>query len=263
VTEPDADRRSPTVEYHARLADRRSWIAALDRRHLLFSNARLVVACVGAALLWMAFIRAMLSPVWPLLVWLVFGALAVAHARLLNRMDRAKNAERWYRRGLDRLSGQWHGTGRDGTVFLAGHSYGHDLDLFGRASLFELINTAKTGAGESTLADWLRSGAPIDEILARQAAVAELKPMLDFREEVAVLADESSIGRTGALGAWAAAPSAGFPSSLGALLAGLAAITIVLAGAVSRSSRRSGGAGSTVPCTRSKHRSATSRSSAP
>jgi hypothetical protein len=108
----------------------------------------------------MAFIRAALSPLWPLLVWLVFGALAVAHARLLNRMDRAKNAERWYLRGLDRLSGQWPGTGRDGAAFLTGHSYGHDLDLFGRASLFELMNTARTGAGESMLADWLRSVQP-------------------------------------------------------------------------------------------------------
>jgi MutS domain V len=232
VTVPDADHRSPTAEYDARLADRRSRIAALDRQHLLFSNARLAVACVGAVLLWMAFIRAVLSPVWPLLVWLVFGALAVAHARLLNRMDRAKNAERWYLRGLDRLTGQWPGTGRDGTPFLRGHSYGHDLDLFGRASLFELMNTARTGAGESMLADWLRSGSAVGEILARQAAVAELKPMLDFREEVAVFADESSIGRTGPLGAWAASPSAGFPPALGTLLAALAAATAVLAGAV-------------------------------
>ena len=232
MTVPDADHRSPTAEYHARLADRRSRIAALDRRHLLFSNARLAVACVGAVLLWMAFIRAALSPLWPLLVWLVFGALAVAHARLLNRMDRAKNAERWYLRGLDRLSGQWPGTGRDGAALLTGHSYGHDLDLFGRASLFELMNTARTGAGESMLADWLRAGSAVGEILARQAAVAELKPMLDFREEVAVLADETSIGRTGPLGAWAASPPAGFPPALGTLLAALAAATAVLAGAV-------------------------------
>jgi len=232
VTGPDADHPSPTAEYHARLADRRSRIAALDRRHLFFSNARLTVACVGAVLLWMAFIRAELSPVWPLLVWLAFGALSFEHARLLNRMDRAKNAERWYVRGLDRLSGQWSGTGRDGTAFLAGHSYGPDLDLFGRASLFELMNTARTGAGELMLADWLRSGAPLDEIVARQAAVAELRPMLDFREEVAVLADESSIGRTGPLDAWAASPSAGFPPALGTLLAALAAVTAGLAGAV-------------------------------
>jgi hypothetical protein len=229
---PTTEDRPPNAEYDVRLADRRRRIAALDRKHLLISNARLALACIGALLLWMAFIRATLSPVWPVLVWLAFGALVVVHARLLHRMDRAKNAERWYLRGLDRLSGEWPGTGRDGTAFLAGHPYAHDLDLFGPASLFELTNTARTGAGESTLADWLRSGTDIDEILARQAAVAELKRMLDFREEVAVLADESSVGRTGPLGAWAAAPPAGFPSSLGALLFALAAVTAILAGAV-------------------------------
>ena len=111
----------------------------------------------------------MLSPLWPLLAWLAFGALVVLHARLFQRIDRARNAERWYERGSDRLAGRWAGDGRDGSAFLEGHSYAHDLDLFGRASLFELINTARTGAGETTLAEWLRAGSPIDEIRARQA----------------------------------------------------------------------------------------------
>ena len=173
--------------------------------------------------------------VWPLLVWLAFGALAVAHARLLHRMDRAKNAEALVSaRPGPAVRPAGPAPVATERPFSTGHSYGHDLDLFGRASLFELINTARTGAGESTLADWLSCRVrPIDEVLARQAAVAELKPMLDFREEVAVLADESSIGRTGAarrLGGLAA--GAAFRQALGALLAVLAAVTAVLAGAV-------------------------------
>ena len=169
------DRRRPRIpghrraEYTARLAARRERIAALDRTHLLISNSRLVLACAGAILLWLAFVSAALSPLWPALAWLAFGALVVLHARLFQRIDRARNAERWYVRGLDRLAGRWAGAGRDGTAFLEGHSYAHDLDLFGRASLFELLNTARTGAGETTLAEWLRAGAPIDEIRARQA----------------------------------------------------------------------------------------------
>jgi hypothetical protein len=160
--------------------------------------------------------------------WLAFGVLVVRHARLLERMDRARNAERWYLRGLDRLSDRWAGRGPDGAIFLPGHAYAHDLDLFGPVSLFELTNTARTNAGEMTLADWFRIPATVDEVLARQAAIAELRPLLDFREEVAVLGDESSIGRTGALGAWAAAEPARFPASAGGLLAGLAVATMVL-----------------------------------
>ena len=224
---PTTDRR-PSAEYDARLSARRERIAALDRTHLLISNSRLVLAFTGAILLWLAFVSAMLSPLWPALAWLAFGVLVVLHARLLQRIDRAKNAERWYERGLDRLAGRWAGAGRDGTAFLEDHSYAHDLDLFGRASLFELINTTRTGAGETTLAEWMRAGTAIDEIRARQAGVAELRPMLDFREDVAVLADESAIGRTGPLASWAAAPPTGFSRTIRVALPAVAAVTVVL-----------------------------------
>jgi hypothetical protein len=162
----------------------------------------------------------------------MFGVLVVVHARVLQRVERARRAERVYLRGQDRLFGRWHGTGRDGAAFLDGHPYAHDLDLFGRASLFELINTTRTSAGETTLAEWLRTGAAVPEVLARQAAVEELRPMVEFREDVAVLAAESSVGRAGPLGVWAAAAPTGFPSVLGPALAVLASVTVLLAGFV-------------------------------
>ena len=235
-----------------------------------------MLACAGAILLWLAFVSAVLSPLWPALAWLAFGVLVVLHARLFQRIDRARNAERWYERGLNRLAGRWAGNGRDGTVFLEGHSLRDDLDLFGRASLFELINTARTGAGETTLAEWLRAGAPVEEIRARQAGVAELRPMLDFREDVAVLADESAIGRTGPLASWAAAAPARFSRTMRVALPVLAAVTAASArwltasasappcccsgSAASRSFSGCGGAVSRPPSTRSRRPSAIWRS---
>ena len=44
----------------------------------------------------------------------------------------------------------------------------NDLDLFGPASLFELLSIARTRAGEETLAAWLLAPADPDEIVARQ-----------------------------------------------------------------------------------------------
>ena len=161
-------------------------------------------------LLWLAAIRGSISGVWPVISWMAFGVLAVTHARLLNRLERARAAERLYLRGLDRLADKWAGTGRDGAGFGDGHPYAGDLDLFGRGSLFELLNTARTEIGEVTLADWLRAPAAVDEVRARQAAVDELRAKLDFREDVAVLAAESPVGRTGPLARWAASPPARF-----------------------------------------------------
>jgi MutS domain V len=218
----------PRAEYERRLTARRERIAALDRINLLISNGRLVLAAVGAVLLWMAFGRAAISPAWPMAIGVAFGLLAFVHARQLNRFERAQAAERVYVRGLDRLADRWAGTGRDGAAFARDHPYAGDLDLFGRGSLFERLNTTRTEAGETTLAAWLSGPAPRDEVAARQRAVDELRPMLDFREDVAVLASESPIGRTGLLAAWSQATPTRFPAALPFLFGALAAITVAL-----------------------------------
>jgi hypothetical protein len=218
----------PRAEYERRLAHWRERIAALDRVNLRISQGRLAIGIAGAVLVWLAFVRASISPAAPVAAWLAFGVLAVIHARQLQRHERAVSAERVYLRGLDRLSNQWEGTGRDGSMFLEGHAYARDLDLFGPASLFELLNTTRTEIGEATLADWLRGPAALPEVRARHAAVDELRPMLDFREDVAVLASESPVGRTGLLAAWAVSPPAAFSPALRVMLAALAAMTIGL-----------------------------------
>ena len=52
----------PRAEYDRRLAAWRERIAALDRVNFIISNIRLAIAGAGAVLLWMAFVRASISP---------------------------------------------------------------------------------------------------------------------------------------------------------------------------------------------------------
>jgi hypothetical protein len=115
---------------------------------------------------------------------------------------------RFYERGLARLSHQWIGHGSTGERFrVPHHVYADDVDLFGTGSLFELLSTARTGAGEDTLARWLLDPAAPDEIRARQDAIRELVPRLDLREAVAVLGDDAAVRVHAAeLRTWAAAP---------------------------------------------------------
>src|SRR5450759_1281589 len=150
------------------------------------------------------------------------------HARVLNHLERARRTRSLYECGANRLDGRWAGKGCDGERFLEDHPYARDLDLFGRASLFELLDTARTEAGEETLAGWLRRGAPVDEVRARQAAVDELRPMIDFREELSVLASETPVARTGVLAAWATRVPTGFPVLVRVVFASCAVATITL-----------------------------------
>ena len=221
--------RDPRGEYGSRLKRWRERIADLDRRHLLLSNTRLGAAAIIAIVLWLVMFRESLSAWWLVVGAVGFTALATAHARVLQRIERGRRAAALYERALERLSGRWQGAGRNGEHFLTNHSYARDLDLYGHASLFELLNTARTEAGEGTLAGWLGNGATLDEVLARQIAVEELRPKLDFREDLSVLAAEGQVSRTGALAQWAASPAVGFSRALPVILAALAAVTAALA----------------------------------
>ncbi|MFN7918301.1 MAG: hypothetical protein U0Q55_23365 [Vicinamibacterales bacterium] len=218
----------PRAEYERRLSTIATALAAGDRRHLLISNLRLLLFAGAAAMAWASFIRPLLHPGWLFVPVLAFAVLMVVHARVLNAQDRRLRAQRYYQRGLSRLDGTWAGSGPDGARFIGEHLYARDLDLFGRGSLFQLLDTARTEAGEDTLADWLRAPAPLTEIQARQQAVAELRDRVDFRETLAVLAAEAHVSRTGTLTRWAAATPVGFTAMHALLFGGCAAVSAVL-----------------------------------
>jgi predicted ATPase len=66
----------------------------------------------------------------------------------------------------------------------AGEPYAGDLDIFGHASLFHLLDTVGTQMGEETLGRWLRAPASPEEVKERQEAVAELAALIDLRDEL-------------------------------------------------------------------------------
>lgn len=56
----------------------------------------------------------------------------------------------------------------------AHHAYAQDLDLFGKASLYQYINRTCSEQGHQRLANWLTNPATIETIMQRQEAVAAL-----------------------------------------------------------------------------------------
>jgi hypothetical protein len=213
----------PRGEYSRRIERWTGEIARGERTALRISNSRLIVAAALAIIGWQAFVSHRMSAIWPVVFLVAFGVLVVLHARVLNRIEQATRARQLYERGTGRLDFKWAGTGPDGARFLEGHPFARDLDLFGPASLFQLLDTARTEVGEETLASWLASGAPSGEVLSRQAAVGELKPKVDFREDLAVLAAGTPVGKTGAVATWATSTPVGL-SRAHALVFGICAL---------------------------------------
>ena len=177
---------TPHTTYQRLLDERRGEETALARRADRVSTARLATFAVGAVLTWGAVFGGWMSSWW--LSWPVgvFIWLVVLHDRVLTARDRVARAVAWYEHGIARLEDRWPGLGARGDRFVdADHLFAQDLDLFGEASLFQLLSTAQTQAGEDTLASWLREPADRTEVTSRQAAVRDLLPRLELRERLA------------------------------------------------------------------------------
>jgi hypothetical protein len=186
---------SPSDEYAQRLKARESRVAHYDKLHMRIGNVRLLLAVATALAGWWSIRQHSFSPWWLFVPIVVFGAVVVYHSRVLRGRSCAERAVAVYRDGLARIEDRWAGSGQRGERFdVPHHIYAADLDLFGKGSLFELLSTARTRMGEDTLAQWLLSPSPIEEIRERHAAVSELRNQLDFREELAVLGEDSRIG---------------------------------------------------------------------
>jgi MutS domain V len=220
---------APRAEYSRRVAELSVERSRLQRRERLTGYVQLALGAFCVA--WVVFRvrhfnRTDLLVLVPIAVFVV---LAVLHGRLLRAVRLRTRAIAFYEQGLARLNGTWAGSGATGEPFLqASDPCARDLDLFGRASLFELLCTARTRAGEEALARWLTAPALPDEVRARQAAAIELSPRLGFRESLSTMGEDVAIGvRPAQLADWGETQP-GLPSGFIRILAPVLALAWVL-----------------------------------
>ncbi len=227
---------SEVAAAHAELGRRRTARGAvadrLGRRverlaSLRLATFALVLGVAGAAKLGDA------SLAWTVVPLAGFALSIVVHLRARAALLLARRAERFYERTLARMEHRFAGSGRTGEEHAhPEHPYATQLDLFGAGSLFELLCGARTRSGEQTLARFLSSAAAPDDVRARQAAVAELAPLLDWRERFATLGpDLRDAVDADALASWGAVAPAPGRRELRAAVIGcnaLAAATLVL-----------------------------------
>jgi hypothetical protein len=197
--------RNPAhAEYTRRLGELRAEQSANQQRHEQLGIAKMIVAIV-AVVFFIAGVAARHISLWILIPVAIFVLLEAMHGRVMQNLRRCSRLRAFYERGISRLDNTWMGTGETGERFLdPAHLYARDLDLFGKGSLFELLCTARTRAGEQALAGWLLRPAEAEEICTRQVAIVELRERLDLREDLAVLGESVRVGiQPDALVAWA------------------------------------------------------------
>jgi hypothetical protein len=218
----------PRIEYDRRLATRRASLAREQQRsRTIWIWRRIVFAAIALSIV--LAVERVFAPWWVALPIAIFIALMAIHQRINSARDHLDRSVKFYERCIERLEDRWAGNGETGERFAdKSHLYSEDLDLFGRGSLFELLSTARTRAGEERLASWLLAPASIAEARARQAAIDELRARLDLREDLAVLgADVRSGIHPEELSAWATAPPHHFSPLMPIAAALIGAFTLV------------------------------------
>jgi len=180
---------SPHRTYTERRAAAQAKLAQLDRVSERYANLRTVAFLAAAVLSGLILFGKLAKPYW----WAVgaaaavYAVLAVLHHYVFRREARERLYVTLNERGLGRLNGTWREFPETGERWASSsHLYTPDLDVFGKASLFQLLNETATRAGEEWLAHWLSAPAPAAEVVERQGAARELAPLIQFRQDVCV-----------------------------------------------------------------------------
>ena len=161
-------------------------VAARSRR---LSNLRLIVfflAVVTAiAAVDFLFVRLALSTLAAAFTALFFG-LVVLFRRAQRELDALAAMVTVNEEARARVERDWDAleVGAEAAAPPAEHPYAEDLDLFGNPSLMRLLGSVRTAPGNETLSAWLCNPALPRDIAARQQAVAELAPLLEFRQQL-------------------------------------------------------------------------------
>ena len=209
---------SPDDVYRARVLQYDALAGREDARSRWYSRARLLVAGTAVAAL-VVLVRSQLASSAAVLGFsvVVFVWLVMRHDRIERRRDAALAMVSLNEHALARRARSWQALPAPWQPALPDdHPFAADLDVFGHASLTQVLGPVRTPTGRRTLADWLLHGgaSTMQAMHDRQAAVRELVPALDFRQQLSALArllpeaaGEAGDGELPAAVHWAEAPN--------------------------------------------------------
>lgn len=177
---------NPRLPYASRLADASARCEAANIEWNRVANVRLV-AFVAAAIAgaWGLWGRAAQGFLLAGILLATFIVLAVYHHRLGKERARLGVLRAMQEEAIARIDRRWADLPEPWIPCVApDHPYAGDLDIVGRASLLQLLNTTATRMGRECLAGWLLTASDSDATRARQGAVADLAPCLDLRQDL-------------------------------------------------------------------------------
>ena len=179
---------SPAERVQTEIAAHTAALAELTARWNRLANVRLLLAVVvvGVGIVWQQ-TREMWAAVATVAALVAFVACVVWHRRVGKRRAEARTRLTLAQERQARLSRAWNALPQRPGAAPDDHPYAGDIDIFGHASLVQLLDATETASGGETLRAWLLTSPPLEETLARQEAIRALVPAEEWRRELAVV----------------------------------------------------------------------------
>lgn len=207
-----SDPYSARARYESRLSQIAQLQTHLAQRNGIFVIVRTVLFFAAAILLCAGYLGAEPRGMLLIVGWTLAAAFLVAitaheHIRLSDVS--AARQKKLYERLLARMDRRWDALTPIPSGVVEQSALADDLDLFGPASLWQLLALPSTGFGRHTLANWLLHVPQAEELVQRQQAVQQLRAAHVDREDIldsiATISDGASDATE--LATWAAEPA--------------------------------------------------------
>jgi DNA mismatch repair ATPase MutS len=176
---------NPLDIYKEQIIKHRSELKKLEKRGVMFGWLRFLSIALAFASLWLIWKNGsfILLPVTVLFIGLFLFILA----KHLANNDTIENLQRLIHISETEIQVLDHHFTHlpDGTELKPeNHEYANDLDIFGRASLFQYINRCTSEQGKKLFAGWLLDPASSEIIADRQEAIKELSQKFEWRQQL-------------------------------------------------------------------------------
>ena len=177
--------QTPLKTYHQQIELYNQKLSILKSRSAMLAWLRLLAFILAAIGLWWSISQGgSIYYLVPTAFLAIFLFLVRKHASV---DDEIKNLERLIQVNESEIMVLQHSFTHlpDGEEFKpASHEYANDLDIFGRASIFQYINRCNSEQGKKLLAAWLLRPASNDTIIERQNSVKELASDFEWRHQL-------------------------------------------------------------------------------
>jgi hypothetical protein len=175
----------PVAVYQKRITDLSSYRDQLKKKKSIIAWSRFGIMTVAITFFYYLKPFSLLyASITAVILMAIFFRLVVLSTRNNDKISNLDLLLNINRQELSIAEGKYN-TLPDGIDMLPPlHDYAQDLDIFGRASIYQYINRTTSDQGHQTLSKWLLHPATPEEIIEHQQAAKELGPRYEWRQQL-------------------------------------------------------------------------------